>query len=226
MGKDNLFRKVRERKALDLDRKKQIRQRQPRILIVCEDSKSSAYYFQDMASAFGLSAVDVRGKECGSAPSSVLEYAEQKYEQEKSSDPYDRVYCVFDRDQHKSFSPTVKRISALKTSGKPFSAITSTPCFEIWLLLHFKPVSHSFMPTGKRSPCDQAISELHKKATLDGYKKGIGGIYAKLSEQKMQDAIKHAKRLLKDNKKTGSDNPQTNVHELVEYLASLTKSTK
>ena len=226
MGKDNLFHKVRERKALDLDRKKQIRQRQPRVLIVCEDSKSSAYYFQDMAKAFGLSAVDVRGKECGSAPSSVLKYAEKEYEQEKSSDPYDRVYCVFDRDQHKNFSHTVKKISELKTSGEPFFAITSTPCFEIWLLLHFDYLSHPFMPTKKSSPCDQAISELRKKATLDSYKKGIGGIYAKLSGHKMQEAIKYAKRLLKDNKNTGSDNPETNVHELVEYLASLTKSIK
>ena len=225
MGKDDLFRKARERKAFDLDRKKQIRQRQPRVLIVCEDSKSSAYYFQDMAKALGLSAVDVRGKECGSAPSSVLKYAMQEYEQEKSSDPYDRVYCVFDRDQHKSFSPTVTKISALKTSGNPFFAITSTPCFEIWLLLHFDYVSHPF-PAKKRSPCDQAIFELRKRAALDGYKKGIGGVYAKLSGQEMQDAIKRAKQLLKDNKKTDSDNPQTNVHELVEYLASLTKSTK
>lgn len=225
MGKDNLFHKGRERKALDLERQNQARQQQLRVLIVCEDSKSSAYYFQDMAKAFGLSAVDVRGKECGSAPSSVLKYAEQEYEQEKSSDSYDRVYCVFDRDQHKSFLPTVKKISALKTSGEPFFAITSTPCFELWLLLHFDYVSHPFT-VKKRSPCDQAISELHKKATLVGYKKGIGGIYAKLSGQKMQDAIKHAKRLLKDNKKTGSDNPETNVHELVEYLASLTKTAK
>lgn len=225
MGKDNLFHKVREKKALDLDRKKQIRQRQPRVLIVCEDSKSSAYYFQDMAKAFGLSAVDVRGKECGSAPSSVLKYAEQEYEQEKPGDPYDRVYCVFDRDQHRSFASTVEKISALETSGEPFFAITSTPCFELWLLLHFDYVSHPF-PANKRSPCDQAISELRKKAILDGYKKGIGGIYAKLSGQKMHDAIKHSKRLLRDNKKTGSDNPETNVHELVEYLASLTKLTK
>ena len=225
MGKDNLFHKNRVRNALDLVRRKQDRERQPRVLIVCEDSKSSAYYFQDMAKAFGLTAVDVRGKECGSAPSSVLKYAVQVFEQEKPSDPYDRVYCVFDRDRHESFSPTVKKIGALKTSGEPFFAITSTPCFEIWLLLHFDYVSHPF-PAKKRSPCDQAISELRNKATLDGYKKGIGGIYAKLSRQKMFNAIKYAKRLLKDNKKTGSDNPETNVHELIEYLASLTKRAK
>ena len=169
MGKDNLFHRGRERKALDLERRKQDRQRQPRVLIVCEDSKSSAYYFQDMAKAFSLSAVDVRGKECGSAPSSVLKYAAQVYEQEKSSDPYDRVYCVFDRDQHKSFSTTVEKISALKTSGEPFFAITSTPCFEVWLLLHFNSVTHSFMPRGKRSPCDQAISELREKAKFENY---------------------------------------------------------
>jgi len=222
MGSDNLFHKERAKKALDLERKKRTRQQQPRILIVCEDSKSSAYYFQDMAKALGLSAVDVRGKECGSAPSSVLEYAKYEYDRELSSDRYDRVYCVFDRDQHNSFSPTIKKISSLKTSGEPFFAITSTPCFELWLLLHFDYFSSAYRSAGKRSPCTQVISELHKKPNMAGYGKGIGGIYAKLSVQKMLNAIKHAKRLMKENKKTGSDNPSTNVHELVEYLRSHT----
>ncbi len=222
MGSDNLFRKGRAKKAKDLERKLSERQQQSRILIVCEDSKSSAYYFQDMAEAFGLKAVDVRGKECGSAPSSVLEYAEQEYNEELKSDPYDRVYCVFDRDQNKSFSPTIKKISILKTSGKPFFAITSTPCFEIWLLLHFGYCARSYMPVGKRSSCTQALSELRQNPNLAGYEKGAKGIYTMFSGQEMLDAIKHAKRLMQENQRTGSDNPSTNIYELVEYLISQT----
>lgn len=221
MGNDKFFHKHREKKALDLERRKQTRQQQPRILIVCEDSKSSAYYFQEMAKSLGLRAVDVRGKECGSAPNSVLKYAEQIYEEEFPSDPYDRVYCVFDRDQHTSFTPAIKRIQKLNTLGKPFFEITSTPCFEIWLLLHFDYISTPFMPTRKRSPCDQVIFELRMKTNLDGYEKGKGGIYSKLPEQKIRTAIKHSKRLIKENQQTGSDNPETKVHILVEYLYSL-----
>ena len=221
MGSENLFHKRRDRKAVDLARKNKQRQQQPRILIVCEDSKSSAYYFEDMAKALGLRAVDVRGKECGSAPISVVTYAHEAYEAETVSDAYDGVYCVFDRDQHDSFELAVRKINAFKSAGKPFFAITSIPCFEVWLLLHFKDATKPFRPTVNRGPCDQVVSELSKKGQLCGYMKGRGGIYALLSGQKTLDAITRAKRLMNDNKVTGSDNPSTNVHELVEYLLSI-----
>ena len=222
MGHDDLFHKKRRaREANDLERPQRALQQQQRILIVCEDSKSGAYYFQDMAEGFGLSAVDVLGKQCDSAPVSVVKYAVQTYNQELPSDPYDRVYCVFDRDQHDSFDSAIQRISNLKASGKPFFAITSTPCFEFWLLLHFKFVAHPYMPTGKRSPCDQACSDLKKKNKLQGYDKVSREIYAKLAGEKTEVAIKNAKRLLKENEKSSSKNPETHVHELVEFLSSL-----
>ena len=221
MGHDDLHKKRRERKARDLERKQHALQQQQRILIVCEDSKSGAYYFEDMASDLELSAVNVRGKECGSSPISVVEYAEQTYEMELPSDSYDRVYCVFDRDQHDSFDSAIQRISNLRASGKPFFPITSTPCFEFWLLLHFKFVAHPYMPTGKRSPCDQTCSDLKTENEWQGYDKGSRKIYAKLAGKKTEIAIKNAKRLLKENEKTGSNNPETNVHELVEFLSSL-----
>ena len=222
MGHDDLHKKRRERKARDLERKQRALQQHQRILIVCEDSKSGAYYFEDMASDLELSAVDVRGKECGSSPISVVGYAEQTYEQELPSDPYDRVYCVFDRDRHgNSFERAIRRIDDLEKSGKPFFAITSTPCFELWLLLHFKWVARPYMPVGKRSPCDQVNSDLKKEDEWQSYAKASRGIYAKLAGNKTKIAIKNAKRLLKDNKKTGSDNPETLVYKLVEFLSSL-----
>jgi hypothetical protein len=221
MGRENLFHKRRERKANDLARKSKQRQLQPRILIVCEDSKSSAYYFEEMARALGFRAVDVRGKECGSAPISVVNYALQAYELETASDAYDGVYCVFDRDQHDSFDSAMRKIGRVKSAGKPFFAITSIPCFEIWLLLHFQEAAKPFRPVVNRSPCDQVVSELRANGQLREYSKGRGGIYALLSGQKTLDAIVRAKRLAKDNNVTGSDNPSTNVHELVEYLLTI-----
>jgi RloB-like protein len=221
MGSENLFHKRRERKATNLARKNKHRQQQPRILIVCEDSKSSAYYFEDMAKERGLKAVDVRGKECGSAPISVVTYALQVYAAETDSDTYDGVYCVFDRDQHGSFDLAIRRISESQNSGKPFFAITSIPCFEIWLLLHFQDAAKPFTPAANRSACDQVVSELRKKVPLRDYKKGRVGICALLSNSQMREAILRAKRIAEDNKKTGSDNPSTNVYELVEYLHSI-----
>ena len=216
MASDDSFRKKRECSVNDLKRKKAVLERQPRILIVCEDSKSSAYYFEDIKEDLRLSGVTVEGKRCGSAPSSVLKFARQEYANSKG-DVYDRVYCVFDRDQHPCFDATLQTINGLKPKDK-FFAITSTPCFEFWLLLHFDYSSQAYKVTGNKSPCDNAHSDLKKKWT--DYAKSKRGVYAN-TKDKLATATTNAKNLAIDNAKTNSINPQTNMHELIEYLQSI-----
>lgn len=223
MGSDNLFHKNRERTVNDLKRNKATRtnparEPQPRILIVCEDSKSSAFYLEDLIRDLSLSAVGVRGKECGSAPSSVLSYALDEFSRSrKEGDAYDRVYCVFDRDQHACFDATVQAVAGLKPKNV-FFAITTTPCFEFWLLLHFDYYSTPYQATANKSSCDNANSKL--KSRWADYGKNKRGIYA-FNKDKMQTAIINAKRLGNENLTTGSNNPQTNMHDLVEYLQSI-----
>lgn len=218
MGSENLFHKNRIKSIRELGRKKQQRQQQVRILIICEDSKSSAYYFEDMAKDYGLTAVVVHGKQCGSAPISVVEYARRQYEQEfRNGDPYDRVYCVFDQDQHDSFTEACQKSTAYVIQGKPFFAITSIPCFELWALLHFNFVAKPYKQAGKNSPCAKAIADLRKIPNWNDYDKAMQDMHAKLAD-KTDTAIKNAKALTESNKKTGSNNPATNIHELVECL--------
>lgn len=221
MGSDDLFHKKRERNANDLKRKKSThsvpaRQPQPRILIVCEDSKSSAFYLEDLAKKdLELNAVMVEGKRCGSAPSSVLAFAQEQYENSvKDRNQYDRVYCVFDRDQHPCFDAIVHAISSLKPKNT-FYAITTTPCFEFWLLLHFVYDTSPYQSSGNKSSCDNVNSKL--KLSWADYGKNKRGIYAH-TKQHIQTAINNAKLLVNHNLTTSSDNPQTNIHELVEYL--------
>jgi hypothetical protein len=216
MGNDNLFHKKKARKANELTRTRQKRTQQVRILIACEDSKSSAYYFEEMAHSYDLKAVTVKGKECGSAPISVVNFAITQYEEaEKDGDPYDRVYCVFDRDQHESFALACQKIISKRQLGEPFFAITSTPCFELWLLLHFDYTDKPYIKSGTQSSCDQAHSAL--KIKQPDYGKATRGTYEKFSD-KTDDAIRHAKSLLAHNQNNGSNNPTTNIHELVECL--------
>lgn len=220
MGSEDLFHKKRERTANDLKRKKATRNNparkpQPRILIVCEDSKSSAFYLEELAKDLGLNAVTIEGKRCGSAPSSVLAFAQEQYENsEKDRNRYDRVYCVFDRDKHDCFDATVQAITDIK-SKNIFFAVTTTPCFEFWLLLHFVYDTSPYQSAGNKSSCDNANSKL--KLHWADYGKNKRGIYAH-SKQHMQTAINNAKLLVNHNLTTSSDNPQTNIHELVEYL--------
>ncbi|MGB2833484.1 MAG: RloB family protein [Methylotenera sp.] len=218
MGSENLFHKKRERNANDFKRKKQLPLvKQSKILIVCEDSKSSAFYLEDLAKDFGLNAVHVRGKECGSAPKSVLEFAQSEYQKSKDNDAYDRVYCVFDRDSHPCFDATVLAISNAKPKNM-FFAITTTPCFEFWLILHKVYESSPYQTTGNKSPCDNVNSKL--KLDWTDYGKNKRDIYTHTKDD-LPTAIKNAKRLVAENQKNDSNNPQTNMHELVEYLQSI-----
>lgn len=220
MGSEDLFHKKRERLAKDLKRKKEARVVQSKILIVCEDSKSSAFYLEDLAKDLGLSGVKVKGRECGSAPISVVNYAIAEYAKSKETgDAYDRVYCVFDCDQHDSFDEAVLKVKNIVPKGK-FFTITTTPCFEFWLLLHFGQTSASFAAKGKRSPCDCANDALRAGDKLPYYGKNRRQIYVD-TKHKLADAIKHAKQLSSENQETGSENPQTNMHELIEYLQSI-----
>ena len=224
MGSEDLFHKKRERTANDLKRQKATpsnpaRQPQPRILIVCEDSKSSAFYLEDLAKRdLNLDAVTVEGKRCGSAPSSVLQFAQEQYDNSKKDrNAYDRVYCVFDRDKHDCFDATVQAIADIK-SKNTFFAITATPCFEFWLLLHFVYDTSPYQPSGNKSSCDNANSKL--KLHWADYGKSKRGIYTFIKD-KTQAAVTNAKQLASENLKTGSNNPQTNMHELIEYLQSI-----
>ena len=99
-------------------------------------------------------------------------------------------------------------------------AITSVPCFEIWVLLHFRYSSAAFNSAGSQSACDRVIAEIKKH--FPKYSKGSAAVYDRL-EPLMNDAQAHAERLFKDNAVTGSTNPATLVHELVSYLCNLKK---
>ena len=55
------------------------------------------------------------------------------------------------------------------------------------------------------------------------YGKNKRDIYSNLKGDKTTTAIQNAKRLVAENLKNDSINPQTNMQELVEYLQSLSK---
>ena len=174
-GNDQLFR--RRKKATEASLKRRVVNRQPnkRILIVCEGKETETRYFQEFASRLGLEAVDVEvlPGEDGSAPISVVNCAERKALSEglPENGGYEIVFCVFDRDTHKSYEQAKSKVLELNKSQSNFpgghiEAITSIPCFEIWLLFHFKYLRTPFAQSANKSPCDCLISELKKSKDL------------------------------------------------------------
>lgn len=228
MGTDDLFRKRKEQKAADLARKVQARPQGLRYLIVCEGEKTEPNYFHEFCADLRLktACVRVEPSALGSSPSRVVEYAEKLFNQDGlGGDPFDKVFCVFDRDKHDDFFPAIKHIEQLSAKQKPFEAIVSVPCFEYWLLLHFVNTRQAFHAAGKKSICDSVIRELRKQPGFKQYSKGRKDIYGTVRNN-TGTAIDHAEQAEKDAKDTGEDNPSTRIHHLVAQLQKLAGSAK
>ncbi len=219
MGTDDLFHKKRARKARDLGRRKARRDAYDKVLIVCEGSKTEPHYFQGLIAHYQLNSANIKVTgESDSSPISIWQYAHEKYQEEKNAgDPFDRVYCVFDKDTHASYRQACDQIAAA-TPQDTFFAITSVPCFEYWLLLHFNYTTKPYNSLPGNSSANQVFKDL--KQFLPDYQKGQTGLFTVLQNQ-LVHAVTNAERALAAAQSNHTDNPSTQVHELVGYLQKL-----
>lgn len=222
MGSEDLFHKRKARESAALQRKKHHRARQKRYLIVCEGTKTEPHYLGELLDDWRIRPEVVRiAPNDGVSPDRVVAHAYALYEDDAlGGDAYDQVYCVFDRDRHTTFDAAVQRTKDLNAAGKPLIAITSTPCFEVWLLLHFGYTNQPFHAAGKKSVGDQVVAALKAKPGCGRYGKGTKGIYAQLKGT-LDDALNHAEQLRKHGLATGSVNPATDFDLLVLALRAL-----
>lgn len=222
MGSDDLFHKRKAKSEKDLARKKASRASYDKVLIVCEGEKTEPNYFNELKDHYQLNSANVvvDGRS-GSDPWSIYQYAQQYAAQAKrDKDPYDKIYCVFDKDKHATYQKTVDAINQVK-ANQEFAAIVSVPCFEYWLLLHFIYTTQPYEAIGNKSSGDQVVHELKKY--LPAYQKADKGIFAQLL-QSLNFAKANAERALKAARANQTDNPSTWVHGLVDYLQNLKTS--
>ena len=219
MGTDNLFHKRKAKQARDLARKKAKRAPYAKVLIVCEGEKTEPNYFSGLKDHLELNSANVVVTgECGSSPMSIVRFAFQLYREERDvGDPFDKVFCVFDRDTHETYQQALEQIETAQLKDT-FRAITSVPCFEYWLLLHFKYTTAPFVAAGNKSAGDRVIEELRKY--IPEYQKGDKSVFAQLIGQ-MSQARVFAERSLNTARINNTDNPSTLVHKLVEYLQNI-----
>ena len=224
MGSEDLFRKKKARKGAALERQKTERARSPRFLIVCEGTKTEPNYLKELVNDLMIRPQVVKiAPNDRSSPDRILEHAIKLYEEDaRNGDSFDRVFCVFDRDTHTTFTATVQRIRDLAKADppRPFEAITSAPCFEYWLLLHFGYTDAPFHAAGKKSVCDNLIKVLRTKPDFKTYGKGQSGIYG-LMKNKTTTAIEAAKKARATAATSGQTDPHTHVDALVEALQVL-----
>jgi hypothetical protein len=225
MGNDNLFHKRKEKKVAALRREELKREPYDLVLIVCEGGKTEPNYLMELRDAFRLSTanIEIVGDACGSSPRNVVDYALAECRSRKRQ-KYNRIFCVFDKDRHPTYKEALAKVRDVKlTKGESIQAITSVPCFEIWLLLHY---TYTTKPFGARSTsdsiCAAVIKELQRNDRLPGYQKGMANLFLTLLE-KLPVAIKNARLLAEHGQTSGTDNPSTRMHQLVEYLRDLKK---
>lgn len=208
-----------KRKARSLRRAAPSRESYDRVLIVCEGSKTEPLYFREIVDELELSTANISiTGEGGSSPISVVEYAVTLYQQDAvKGGGYDKVYCVIDKDTHDSYSAAVEKIKELNPKNV-FSIISSVPCFEYWVLLHFEFTTQAFTRTDNRSPCSEVIARV--KRHINNYNKGSRGLYSLIGD-KTDKAMRNAERANRDARSVGTDNPTTHIGSLIQYLRTI-----
>lgn len=176
-----------------------------RILIVCEGEKTEPNYFKE----FRVSSAVVEISGTGTNTFSLVQQAIQiQKTAKKNKEPFDQVWCVFDRDNF----PPENFNKALDFANKNnLKTAYSNEAFELWYLLHFCYIDSAIHRK-------DYISKLEKQLNVK-YQKNSSEMYDILSSR--QDvAIKNASKLLSKylHPKPEKDNPSTTVHLLVKEL--------
>lgn len=182
-----------------------------RVLIVCEDEKSSRYYFESFPVDPARAEVIAVGT--GMNTDSLVEHALALAARAARSDsPYGDVWCVFDRDSFPDAN--YSRAFELARANRLHVA-WSNEAFELWYLLHF-----NYHDTGiPRSRYAEKLAPHFR------YDKADRKVYDRLKERQ-PTALKNAHRLERHWAELGesrpeANNPSTRVHRLVEFLNDL-----
>lgn len=193
------------------DRKQPSLKQQARVLVLCEDSKSSRLYLQDAANHFRAYA-EVEILHCGkNDPKGIVAEAVKRQKL------YDHVYCAIDRDSDPKFDAALSQAGA----HAKVTVIASYPCYEYWLLLHFGKNRKSYMPAGNHSSGDLLVKDLCKKDGMGGYDKGATRNLFDDLFSRLPDARKFAKETLAEAIADGGLNPSTQLHELIDLFEKL-----
>lgn len=205
----------------NLMRKESTRHPAKRILIVCE-GETERLYLIGIKKKFKLGITKEINIPDDNDPSpiSVVNYAIEKFNIDKkdnTNNEYDHVYCVIDRDSHSSYDKAVIKINEQNKiiSGDKFKISLSDPCIEYWLLLHFTYTDKPYTCNNHKSRADYAKSDLKKY--IPKYSKTDKNVIESFLN-KLDVALKNAKKADMAAKKRGDTNPSTKLHELIKKL--------
>jgi len=189
-----------------------------RILIVCEGEKTEVNYFEAIRKEKRLPSADIQVMPGdGTQPIQVVDFALAKFNETKD---FEKVYAVFDRDDHPTYRGALDRAAALEGKLKKngggkvtFAAIPSVPSFELWFLLHFKDV---LAPMHR----DDVYRQLKDADRYPTYEKNSITVYDDLKGS-IPDATQRAEHLRDIHDKFGGVDPYTDADLLTGVLTKM-----
>ena len=183
----------------------------PRVLIVCEGTRTEPAYFRETRH-LNRSLIDLEIRP-GGVPKTLVERAvalkqsaaKEAKSQKDDNLSYDSVWCVFDIDEH-PFVPEAKQ----KAKDNNIEVAISNPCFELWVLLHYRD---------QRAHIDRSSVQSECRKYIPGYDKELPT--ARLFPH-YAEALRRARELDVWQLSRGCDgeNPSTGVYRLMEQIKS------
>lgn len=206
-------------RARPLSRRPALLDPRPRVLVVCEGRVTEPQYFDAFRKEEENQLVEVLIDSEGGAPKTLVERAairkkSSEEEARRARDEnlkYDEVWCVFDIDEHPKI-PDARQ----QARDNAINLAISNPCFELWLLLHFRE-QHAHV---ERKPITKLlrnhIPDYRKRVPFETLRDGYS------------EAVLRAQQLDKHHIDVGNegDNPSTNVYLLTERIREFGRKSR
>ena len=205
------------RKLPRLKRSRHSREPQRKFILFCEGAKTEVAYFKAIRRVYSSTLIDLEVHGGAGVPYTI---AEKAIEQAKSlglirrsrrrKDSYetgDRVWAVFDRDDHPRFNEAVANCQACNV-GVGFS----NPCFELWLILHERDVGRY----EDRHAMQSTLARLRPEYDPDGAKTPDCDDLVKRVEAAEQRSETQLQRRMEEDNPYG--NPSTTVGRLTREI--------
>ncbi len=190
----------------------------PRVLIICEGTKTEPTYFKNFRNQEHNRLIDIIVDDTAGVPRTLVnraveirKAANRRAQREQDANlRYDEIWCVCDVDAH----PMLQEALVQARDNGILVAI-SNPCFELWLLLHFHDQTAHLSRHEAQTQCRVHLSDYEKAVTKE---------YFRQLQAAYSTAVRRAEHLRNRHQTAGSplhENPSTTVDRLTERILEL-----
>ena len=185
-----------------------------RILVVCEGEVTEPSYIDGFKKQCRNHLVEVRVLDSHGVPMTLVREAKQQRayacrEAKAGQDEnlmLDEVWCVFDVDEHPNFANACQM-----ARDNDICLAVSSPCFELWLLLHFQDSPGAQHRDQVRRLLKKHMPGYSKKIDFEDVAKHIGAAMARAERLQFQA----------DQDEDSHRNPTSSVYKLLKSIQAV-----